>query len=46
MIIVLKQSDTLPQAKLILISSTEQEKEKKRKCVYVVMVNIGDTKYS
>ena len=46
MIIVLKQSGALPQAKLVIISSTEQEKEKKEKNVYVVMVNIGDTKYS
>ena len=46
MIIVLKPSGTLPQAKLVIISSTEQEKEKNRKKLYVVMVNIGDTKYS
>ena len=31
MIIVLKQSGTLPQAKLVIISSTEQEKEKTEK---------------
>ena len=31
MIIVLKQSGTLPQAKLVKISSTEQEKEKRKK---------------
>lgn len=31
MIIVLKQSGTLPQAKLVKTSSTEQEKEKKKK---------------
>ena len=31
MIIVLKQSGTLPQAKLVKISSTEQEKENEKK---------------
>ena len=33
MIIVLKQSGTLPLAKLVKISSTEQEKEKRKSYV-------------